>query len=182
VRNYASLQVRDVLARLTGVGEVRVFGSGDYAMRVWLDPNKVAAKGLTASDVVAAIREQNVQVAAGAVGQHLDGLGRLGVWPHRCGCPPHQVESEAPVHPTGGIGSSEAGQLGVESRHHRLHAGEDLVGVEPALGVRCDPELGQESQQCGFFVAWPIGLLGVARFGHRPSLVVWPSIVTHRPS
>jgi len=69
VRNYATLQVRDVLARLNGVGEVRVFGSGDYAMRVWLDPNKVAAKGLTASDVVAAIREQNVQVAAGAVGQ-----------------------------------------------------------------------------------------------------------------
>ncbi len=69
VRNYATLQVRDVLARLNGVGEVRVFGSGDYAMRIWLDPNKVAAKGLTASDVVAAIREQNVQVAAGAIGQ-----------------------------------------------------------------------------------------------------------------
>src|SRR4051812_3863625 len=69
VRNYATLQVKDVLARLTGVGDVRIFGSGDYAMRVWLDPNKVGAKGLTASDVVAAIREQNVQVAAGAVGQ-----------------------------------------------------------------------------------------------------------------
>jgi len=69
VRNYAALQVKDVLARLNGVGQVRVFGSGDYAMRVWLDPNKVAARGLTASDVVAAIREQNVQVAAGAVGQ-----------------------------------------------------------------------------------------------------------------
>jgi multidrug efflux pump len=69
VRNYATLQVKDVLGRLNGVGDVRVFGSGDYAMRVWLDPNKVAAKGLTASDVVAAIREQNVQVAAGAVGQ-----------------------------------------------------------------------------------------------------------------
>ncbi len=69
VRNYATLQVRDVLSRLNGVGQVRVFGSGDYAMRVWLDPNKVAAKGLTASEVVAAIREQNVQVAAGAVGQ-----------------------------------------------------------------------------------------------------------------
>ncbi|PTY08680.1 multidrug efflux RND transporter permease subunit [Opitutaceae bacterium EW11] len=68
VRNYATLQVRDVLARLPGVGQVRVYGSGDYAMRVWLDPNKIAAKGLTASDVVAAIREQNVQVAAGAVG------------------------------------------------------------------------------------------------------------------
>ncbi len=69
VRNYATLQVRDVLARVNGVGQVRVFGSGDYAMRVWLDPNKVSAKGLTASDVVAAIREQNVQVAAGGVGQ-----------------------------------------------------------------------------------------------------------------
>src|SRR6185436_1066135 len=69
VRNYATLQVRDVLARLPGVGQVRIFGSGDYAMRVWLDPNKVASRGLTASDVVAAIREQNVQVAAGGVGQ-----------------------------------------------------------------------------------------------------------------
>src|SRR5436305_1877435 len=69
VRNYATLQVKDVLARLNGVGQVRVFGSGDYAMRVWLDPDKVASKGLTASDVVAAIREQNVQVAAGGVGQ-----------------------------------------------------------------------------------------------------------------
>ncbi|MEO7597932.1 MAG: efflux RND transporter permease subunit, partial [Opitutus sp.] len=69
VRNYASLQVKDVLARLEGVGQVRVFGSGDYAMRIWLDPNKVASRGLTASEVVAAIREQNVQVAAGAVGQ-----------------------------------------------------------------------------------------------------------------
>jgi multidrug efflux pump len=69
VRNYATLQVRDVLARLPGVGQVQLFGSGDYAMRIWLDPNKVASRGLTASDVVAAIREQNVQVAAGSVGQ-----------------------------------------------------------------------------------------------------------------
>jgi multidrug efflux pump len=69
VRNYAVLQVKDVLARIPGVGSVEAFGSGDYAMRVWLDPDKVAAKNLTASDVVNAIREQNVQVAAGAVGQ-----------------------------------------------------------------------------------------------------------------
>lgn len=69
VRNYATLQVKDVLARIPGVGQVQIFGSGDYAMRVWLDPNKVASRGLTASDVVSAIREQNVQVAAGAVGQ-----------------------------------------------------------------------------------------------------------------
>jgi hydrophobe/amphiphile efflux-1 (HAE1) family protein len=69
VRNYATLQVKDVLARIDGVGQVQIFGSGDYAMRVWLDPEKVAAKGLTPGDVVNAIREQNVQVAAGAVGQ-----------------------------------------------------------------------------------------------------------------
>jgi multidrug efflux pump len=69
IRNYATLQVKDVLARIPGAGDVEVFGSGDYAMRVWLNPDKVAARNLTASDVVNAIREQNVQVAAGAVGQ-----------------------------------------------------------------------------------------------------------------
>ncbi len=69
VRNYATLQVKDVLARIKGVGQVQVFGSGDYAMRIWLDPDKIAAKGLTAGDIVSALREQNVQVAAGAVGK-----------------------------------------------------------------------------------------------------------------
>jgi hydrophobe/amphiphile efflux-1 (HAE1) family protein len=68
LRNYANLQVKDVLSRIPGIGQVVIFGSGDYAMRVWLDPQKVAARGLAASDVVAAIREQNVQVAAGVVG------------------------------------------------------------------------------------------------------------------
>src|SRR5712672_94189 len=69
LRNYATLQVKDVLARIPGAGDVEVFGSGDYAMRVWLNPDKVAARNLTASDIVSAIREQNVQVAAGAIGQ-----------------------------------------------------------------------------------------------------------------
>jgi multidrug efflux pump len=69
LRNYALLQVKDVLARIPGAGSVELFGSGDYSMRIWLDPDKIAAKGLTASEVVAAIREQNVQVAAGSVGQ-----------------------------------------------------------------------------------------------------------------
>jgi multidrug efflux pump len=68
LRNYATLQVRDVLARLPGTGDVRLFGSGDYSMRVWLDPDKIASRGLIASDVVNAIREQNVQVAAGQIG------------------------------------------------------------------------------------------------------------------
>jgi len=69
LRNYATLNVKDQLARIAGMGDVQVFGSGDYSMRVWLDPQKVAGRNLTASDVVAAIREQNVQVAAGVVGQ-----------------------------------------------------------------------------------------------------------------
>jgi hydrophobe/amphiphile efflux-1 (HAE1) family protein len=68
LRNYATLNVRDVLARLPGMGQVQVFGGGDYAMRVWLDPEKLAVRNLTASDVITAIREQNVDVAAGQLG------------------------------------------------------------------------------------------------------------------
>ncbi|MGG2396698.1 efflux RND transporter permease subunit [Pseudomonas sp. SH1-B] len=68
LRNYARLHVKDVLGRIPGVGDVQVFGGGDYAMRLWLDPDRIAARGLTASDVVAAIREQNVQVSAGQIG------------------------------------------------------------------------------------------------------------------
>lgn len=67
--NFAIRQVRDQLARLPGVGDVLVWGAGEYSMRIWLDPSSVATRGLTASDIVAALREQNVQVAAGSVGQ-----------------------------------------------------------------------------------------------------------------
>ena len=68
LRNYATLNIRDVLARLPGMGQVQVFGGGDYAMRIWLDPEKLAVRNLTANDVVTAIREQNVDVAAGQLG------------------------------------------------------------------------------------------------------------------
>jgi multidrug efflux pump len=71
--NYAVLKVKDELARIEGVGAVRVFGAGDYSMRVWLDPNKVAAIGLSPNDVVAAIREQNQQAAAGSLGAQPSG-------------------------------------------------------------------------------------------------------------
>src|SRR5688572_7947712 len=66
--NLAHLQVKDELARIPGVGNVQVFGAGEYSMRVWLDPDRLAARELTATDVVRAIREQNVQVAAGVLG------------------------------------------------------------------------------------------------------------------
>jgi HAE1 family hydrophobic/amphiphilic exporter-1 len=85
--NFATLNIRDTLLRLPGVGDVTVFGAQDYAMRIWLDPNKVAARGLTGDDVVAALRAQNAQVSAGVLGQppgptgafqiNIQALGRL---------------------------------------------------------------------------------------------------------
>ncbi len=68
LRNYGVLNVKDELAKIKGVGQVRMFGAGDYAMRIWLNPDKLAERNLMASDVVAAIREQNIQVAAGVIG------------------------------------------------------------------------------------------------------------------
>ena len=67
LRNYAVLNVKDQLAKIQGVGSVQLFGSGDYAMRLWLDPQKIAELGLSADDVIAAVRRQNVQVAAGVI-------------------------------------------------------------------------------------------------------------------
>ncbi|SDR02156.1 multidrug efflux pump [Pseudoxanthomonas sp. CF385] len=68
LRNYMRLHVKDELARIPGVGDAQQFGGGDYAMRLWLDPDKVAARGMTASDVLRSVREQNVQVSAGQLG------------------------------------------------------------------------------------------------------------------
>jgi multidrug efflux pump len=68
LRNYALLNVKDQLAKIQGIGSVNMFGSGDYAMRIWLDPQKVAERGMTADEVVTAIRRQNVQVSAGVIG------------------------------------------------------------------------------------------------------------------
>jgi multidrug efflux pump len=68
LRNYAVLNVKDQLAKIQGVGQVQLFGSGDYAMRIWLNPEKVAERGLTADEVIAAIRSQNVQASAGVIG------------------------------------------------------------------------------------------------------------------
>ncbi|MBV8102859.1 MAG: efflux RND transporter permease subunit, partial [Verrucomicrobia bacterium] len=68
ISNYALIQVRDPLSRLYGVGNVQIFGERDYSMRLWLDPNKMYARGLTAQDVVSAVQAQNIQVAAGQPG------------------------------------------------------------------------------------------------------------------
>ena len=67
--NYVALRVKDEVARVSGVGEVQAFGAGDYSMRVWLDPEKMKARGLVADDIVKAVQSQNLQVAAGQVGE-----------------------------------------------------------------------------------------------------------------
>ncbi|WOE74672.1 efflux RND transporter permease subunit [Alterisphingorhabdus coralli] len=69
ISNYALLQIRDTLARLDGVGSITIFGAREYSMRIWLDPDKMAGLQITASDVVAALRAENVQVASGILGQ-----------------------------------------------------------------------------------------------------------------
>ncbi|MFL6694527.1 MAG: efflux RND transporter permease subunit, partial [Ramlibacter sp.] len=68
LRNYGVLNVKDRLARIQGVGQVQLWGGGEYAMRIWLDPQKVAQRGLSATDVVRAVRGENVQAAAGVIG------------------------------------------------------------------------------------------------------------------
>src|SRR5207249_2837076 len=67
--NFATIQLKDALARVEGVGDVTIFGQQDYSMRVWLDPDKLQSRNLTAGDVIRVLREQNVQVAAGQIGQ-----------------------------------------------------------------------------------------------------------------
>jgi multidrug efflux pump subunit AcrB len=67
--NFATIQIKDALARIDGVGDVLLFGQQDYSMRVWLDPDKLSSRNLTAGDVIKSLREQNVQVAAGQIGQ-----------------------------------------------------------------------------------------------------------------
>lgn len=69
VSNYATLQVKDALARVQGVGDISLFGARDYSMRVWLDPERLAARSLEPTDIVSALSEQNIQVAAGRLGQ-----------------------------------------------------------------------------------------------------------------
>lgn len=66
--NYATLNVKDRLTRITGIGQVQVFGAGDYAMRIWLNPEKISERGLNGSDVINAIRGQNIQVSTGTIG------------------------------------------------------------------------------------------------------------------
>ena len=103
ISNYATLYVKDVLARVDGVGNVNVFGARDYSMRVWLDPARVASRGLTAGEVVPALRAANLQVAAGSINQAPAVLaGRASPW--RCrrwaGCPTRRSSTTSSCAPS----------------------------------------------------------------------------------
>ncbi|MFH0826147.1 MAG: efflux RND transporter permease subunit, partial [Pseudomonadota bacterium] len=77
IANYAVIRIKDELSRIRGVGDVAMYPSKDYAMRIWLDPNKLESRGLTTNDVVSALQEQNVQVAAGQIGVEPAPKGQL---------------------------------------------------------------------------------------------------------
>ncbi|MFM6398439.1 MAG: efflux RND transporter permease subunit, partial [Planktothrix sp.] len=77
ISNYIDLFIVDQISRIPGVGQVTIFGERKYAMRLWLDPSRMAARGLTAQDVVRALREQNIQVGAGTLGQQPTPPGQL---------------------------------------------------------------------------------------------------------
>src|SRR5260370_15725745 len=117
--NYATLHVKDVLARLPGVGDVQLLGAREYAMRIWLDPDKVAAHNLNASEVLAALRAQNVQVSAGILNQppvpsheayqlNVQTLGRLST-PRQVGEIDLKSHSLGLIPPTRNVGRVEIG-------------------------------------------------------------------------
>jgi gold/copper resistance efflux pump len=135
--NFAVLQIKDELARLEGVGDVVVWGSGDYAMRVWLDPGKVAARGMTAGDVVAALREQNAQVAAGVVGQPPDASAPVQLGVHALGRLTTVEQFEEVVVKTGARGEivrlRDVARVELGSNRYALRS---LLDNEPAVGIQ----------------------------------------------
>ena len=159
LRNYGILNVKDRLARLNGIGQVQLFGGGDYSMRIWLDPQKVAERGLSASDVVREIRAQNVQAAAGVVGASpglpdtdlqlsINAQGRLQTEAefgghHRQGRHPGRGHAPARHRPYRTrcvrIRAALAARQQVRRRHRYL----------PGAGLERDPDLGRRSPDHG---------------------------------
>ncbi len=135
--NYATLNIKDELLRLPGVGDVILWGAGEYSMRVWLDADKVAARGLTPGDVVNAIREQNLQVAAGSVGQQPDATSAFQVTVNTLGRLSSKEQFGDIVVKTG-----EDGQITHLRDVARLELGADsyslrsLLNGEPALAMQ----------------------------------------------
>ncbi|MBN1237682.1 MAG: multidrug efflux RND transporter permease subunit [Gammaproteobacteria bacterium] len=143
--NWANTVVRDRLLRLEGVGDVRVFGGGDYAMRVWIDPDRAAARNLTAAEIVAALRGQNVQVAAGAIGQApLDEQSAAFLLPIQMqGRLTDPSEFEAVVIKTGPDGAvTRLGDVGRAELARRDYGVRAFSGPLPTVGLAVIPQPG----------------------------------------
>ena len=135
--NYALLNIRDELQRIPGVGSVYVWGAGEYSMRIWIDPAKLAARQLTASDVVAAIREQNVQVAAGVLGQQPDATTAFQIPVTTRGRLADEAEFGAIVLETGAAGEitrlSDVARIELGANAYALRS---LLDGMPASGIQ----------------------------------------------
>jgi multidrug efflux pump len=136
LRNYATLNVKDELSRLSGVGQVQIFGGGDYAMRIWIDPDKAAARGLTASDIVNAIREQNIQVAAGTIGQQPTKNAAFELTVNAKGRLVSEEEFEAIIVKTGPYGEKlRLGDIGRAEMGSAEYAMRSLINNKKAVGM-----------------------------------------------
>ncbi len=135
--NFAVLQVKDELARLEGVGEVYAWGAGEYSLRVWLDPDRLAARGMTVGDVLAALREQNAQVAAGVVGQSPGGGAAFQLPIHALGRLTSIEEFEAIVVKVGERGErvhlADVARIELGANQYALRS---LLDNQPAVGIQ----------------------------------------------
>ncbi len=138
IANYVGLHIRDALLRVPGVGDIGSRASRDYAMRIWIDPDLAAARGLTVEDIAGALKSHNVQVAAGSVGQppqpslgrayqlNIQALGRL-TTPGRVRQHHHQVRRAGPGDPGRRRGAGGTGRAGLH--HQRLYEREERRGA-----------------------------------------------------
>ncbi len=147
VSNYARSRVRDVLLRLDGVGNLIIFGEREYSLRIWLDPEKLSALGMTSGDIVQALREQNVQVSGGSIGAPPNDTGtRLPIYGHHAGplrrrarlplCH-RQVDRRRPPDHAAGRGAHRTRRQGL--RHQLLSQRQAGGGARhlPAAGHQC---------------------------------------------
>ena len=134
LNNYAVLRLKDELARTPGVGDISIFGASEYSMRIWLDPNKLQARNLTTNDVVNAIREQNVQVAAGAIGDPRRARGRAVPVHRQDARPPRRREAVPRHHRQDRRGRPHHAREGRRARQARGRELQDVLAAQREAG------------------------------------------------
>ncbi|KRU90165.1 multidrug efflux RND transporter permease subunit MexQ [Pseudomonas aeruginosa] len=186
ISNYAYLQVRDELLRLPGISDVVVWGAGEYSMRLWLDPDLIAARGLTAGEVIAAVREQNVQVAAGSVGQAPDSTAAFQVTVNTLGRLTDEEQFGDIIVRTGADGQvtrlREVARIEMGGDAYALRS---LLDGEPAVALQIIQSLGANALDVAEAVRGTVARLegnfpaGIsARIAYDPTVFVRASLQT----